>query len=875
MNAVAAALGSGLSTTGLNFGSGFAVTTNVVPGTFTQGVTSIGYGGAGQLNVLGNGQTLVRTNNAQGNQPFIAAELIGSGLFALAADINWISNFENGAYTTQHNAILAANLCGSDTGIFEYIGGNPTFGLNDSLDRLVYSEFAAAAGRPLRIGAVMPSDLSSYRSAVLPLNQTPFSPAQTTTLINYVNGGGTLIAASEQDDFPGSRPTMNALAASLGSGLSAIGGRHDVAGFDVTTNINAANEFAAGVTSLGFGNAAELSVSAPGDVVARTPLGKPFIATQRIGAGLFVLTGDINWISNHDNGAYANEDNAVLAANLCGAPLPPPDSDGDGILDGTDNCPLTANTDQTDTDGDGQGDACDGDDDGDGILDGTDNCPLTANTDQTDTDGDGQGDACDGDDDGDTILDGTDNCPLTANTDQTDTDGDGQGDACDGDDDGDTILDGTDNCPLTANTDQTDTDGDGQGDACDGDDDGDTVLDGTDNCPLTANTDQTDTDGDGQGDACDGDDDGDTILDGTDNCPLTANTDQTDTDGDGQGDACDGDDDGDTILDGTDNCPLTANTDQTDTDGDGQGDACDGDDDGDTILDGTDNCPLTANTDQTDTDGDGQGDACDGDDDGDTVLDGTDNCPLTANTDQTDTDGDGQGDACDGDDDGDTVLDGTDNCPLTANTDQTDTDGDGQGDACDPSPGGAPLVFSSLRGSNVDIYTINSDGAGEQRLTTHPSVDAEPTWSPDRAKIAFTSSRTGNGDIYVMNADGTGVTRLTTSGAIETSPAWSPDGTKISYATDHGNGNFEIYVMNADGTVKTRLTNHAKADTLPAWSPDGTKDRVHEYTLYQGGHLRDERQRNRRDPAHLGTEHRSRAFVVARRDDDRVLVQPE
>ncbi|MFC1935737.1 thrombospondin type 3 repeat-containing protein, partial [Chloroflexota bacterium] len=46
-------------------------------------------------------------------------------------------------------------------------------------------------------------------------------------------------------------------------------------------------------------------------------------------------------------------------------PLPPPggnDGDGDGIEDGDDNCPLVANPDQTDTDDDGAGDACDSDD---------------------------------------------------------------------------------------------------------------------------------------------------------------------------------------------------------------------------------------------------------------------------------------------------------------------------------------------------------------------------------------------------------------------------------------------------------------------------------------------------------------------------------
>ncbi len=93
------------------------------------------------------------------------------------------------------------------------------------------------------------------------------------------------------------------------------------------------------------------------------------------------------------------------------------DTDGDGIDDNADNCPTAANSDQRDTDGDGLGDACDPDRDGDGVSDkdelaaGTDplnpdtdgdgiddhadNCPLVANEQQTDSDEDGIGDACD------------------------------------------------------------------------------------------------------------------------------------------------------------------------------------------------------------------------------------------------------------------------------------------------------------------------------------------------------------------------------------------------------------------------------------------------------------------------------------------------
>jgi hypothetical protein len=126
------------------------------------------------------------------------------------------------------------------------------------------------------------------------------------------------------------------------------------------------------------------------------------------------------------------------------------------------------------------------DGDADGVADVVDNCPVDANADQANNDGDTQGDACDPDDDNDTVIDATDNCALTANADQANNDGDAQGDVCDPDDDNDTVNDASDNCALTANADQANNDGDTQGDACDADDDNDGVDDGADACPTQA-----------------------------------------------------------------------------------------------------------------------------------------------------------------------------------------------------------------------------------------------------------------------------------------------------------------------------------------------------------------------------------------------------
>lgn len=121
-----------------------------------------------------------------------------------------------------------------------------------------------------------------------------------------------------------------------------------------------------------------------------------------------------------------------------------PDKDGDNIPNESDNCPEVYNPSQNDFDHNGIGDACDvaanrdsgADQDHDGKVDSEDNCVEVANgpddvDNQTDTDGDQIGDACDGDDDNDEITDKNDNCPTVPNPDQADSDEDGLGDACD------------------------------------------------------------------------------------------------------------------------------------------------------------------------------------------------------------------------------------------------------------------------------------------------------------------------------------------------------------------------------------------------------------------------------------------------------------
>ncbi len=141
----------------------------------------------------------------------------------------------------------------------------------------------------------------------------------------------------------------------------------------------------------------------------------------------------------------------------------------------------------------------------------------------------------------------------------------------------------------------------------------------------------------------------------------------------------------------------------------------------------------------------------------------------------------------------------------------------------DWSPDGTRIAFYSERDGNEEIYVMDADGTNQTRLTNSPERDALPSWSPDGEKIAFTSERDGNLEIYVMDADGRNQTRLTNRPNLDFFPDWSPNGREIAFTRATGFLQVEIYVMDADGGNERRLTDGSGVDLLPAWSPDGTR----------------------------------------------------
>ena len=152
------------------------------------------------------------------------------------------------------------------------------------------------------------------------------------------------------------------------------------------------------------------------------------------------------------------------------------------------------------------------------------------------------------------------------------------------------------------------------------------------------------------------------------------------------------------------------------------------------------------------------------------------------------------------------------------------------------SPLWGKIVFYSKRDGNLEIYTMDSDGSDQMRLTFNEATDSAPAWSPNGRQIAFHSYRDDNKnphkgkvgrnlEIYVMDADGGNPRRLTHHLGIDAHPYWAPDGNQIAFESTRNGGknqNLNIFVIDADeGNIK-QITDVAFA-SRPRWSPDGKR----------------------------------------------------
>jgi Tol biopolymer transport system component len=127
-------------------------------------------------------------------------------------------------------------------------------------------------------------------------------------------------------------------------------------------------------------------------------------------------------------------------------------------------------------------------------------------------------------------------------------------------------------------------------------------------------------------------------------------------------------------------------------------------------------------------------------------------------------------------------------------------------------PDGDRIAFDNHGGEEPTVLVVRADGTGQQIVARDALY---PAWSPTDDLIAFTRIRGDAADIWGVRSDGTDAHILVRDAAFA---AWSPDGHELVFVRLSGDDT-DLYIASLDDGTERPLTTGSDADLLPAWAP--------------------------------------------------------
>lgn len=102
------------------------------------------------------------------------------------------------------------------------------------------------------------------------------------------------------------------------------------------------------------------------------------------------------------------------------------------------------------------------------------------------------------------------------------------------------------------------------------------------------------------------------------------------------------------------------------------------------------------------------------------------------------------------------------------------------------------LTEDMIEPGALNIFVANADGSEVRQVTDLPGANWAPSWHPNGRQIIFATNQRsvqdGTGgrtfDLYLVNTDGSGLERVSFSDTFDAFPLFSPDGTRVVFASN-------------------------------------------------------------------------------------------
>ncbi len=134
------------------------------------------------------------------------------------------------------------------------------------------------------------------------------------------------------------------------------------------------------------------------------------------------------------------------------------------------------------------------------------------------------------------------------------------------------------------------------------------------------------------------------------------------------------------------------------------------------------------------------------------------------------------------------------------------------------SPDGKSVLFSTNRGSSLDLWEVSVETGAMHRITDDPADDWDPAYTPDGEGIVWCSGRSGALEIWIARRDGSAPRQISRDSLDAENPSIAPSQDWVVYSSAHP-AKSGLWRVPASGEAGERVL--AAGTLIPDLSPDG------------------------------------------------------